>query len=56
MDKLKIGIVGSKFAGMIHAESYKRYLFAEMHAVAALDNLPEFADEYNITKRYNDYR
>ncbi len=56
MDKLKIGIVGSKFAGMLHAESYKRSLFAEMHAVAAIDNLPEFADEYNIPNRYDDYR
>ncbi len=24
MEKLKIGIVGSKFAAMLHAESYKR--------------------------------
>jgi len=55
MDKLKIGIVGSKFAGMLHAESYKRCLFAEMQAVAAIDNLHEFADEYNIPNRYDNY-
>jgi hypothetical protein len=24
MEKIKIGIVGSKFAAMLHAESYKR--------------------------------
>lgn len=56
MDKLKIGIVGSKFAGMLHAESYKRCLFAEVVSVAAIDNLNEFADEYNIPNRYEDYK
>ena len=56
MEKLKIGIVGSKFAAMLHAESYKRCPSLIMHSVAAIDNLDEFADEYQIPNRYNDYR
>ena len=56
MEKLKIGIVGSKFAAMLHAESYKRSPHVVMHAVAAIDNLNEFADEYHIPNRYNDYQ
>jgi predicted dehydrogenase len=56
MEKLKIGIVGSKFAAMLHAESYKRSPSVVMHSVAAIDNLNEFADTYNIPKRYSDYR
>ncbi len=39
MENLKIGIVGSKFAAMLHAESYKRLPFVRMHSVAAIDNL-----------------
>jgi predicted dehydrogenase len=56
MEKLRIGIIGSKFAAMLHAESYQRCPSAEMHAVAAIDNLDEFADQYRIPKRYPDYR
>jgi predicted dehydrogenase len=55
MEKVRVGIVGSKFAGMLHAESYKRCPHVEMAAVAAIDNLNEFADQYNIPKRYEDY-
>ncbi|MEN8226998.1 MAG: Gfo/Idh/MocA family oxidoreductase [Bacteroidota bacterium] len=56
MEKLKIGIVGSKFAAMLHAESYKRLPSVVMHSIAAIDNLDEFADEYQIPNRYGDYR
>jgi predicted dehydrogenase len=56
MEKLKIGIVGSQFAAMLHAESYKRCSSVVMHSVAAIDNLNEFADEYQISNRYADYR
>lgn len=56
MDKLKIGIVGSKFAAMLHAESYKRLPSVQMYSVAAIDNLDEFADEYQIPERYGDYK
>ncbi|MFC2126707.1 Gfo/Idh/MocA family protein [Bacteroidota bacterium] len=56
MEKIKVGIVGSKFAGMLHAESYKRCPSVHMHSVAAIDNLDEFAGEYRIPNCYNDYR
>ena len=56
MDNIKIGIVGSKFAAMLHAESYKRLPYVNMHSVAAIDNLDEFADEYQIPGRYADYK
>ena len=56
MKRLKIGIVGSKFAAMLHAESYKRVPDVVMHSIAAIDNLNEFADEYGIPNRYGDYR
>jgi predicted dehydrogenase len=56
MDEVKVGIVGSKFAGMLHAESYKRCSAAVVDAVAAIDNLDEFADTYQIPNRYNDFR
>lgn len=56
MEKLRIGIVGSKFAAMLHAESYKRLPSVQMHSVAAIDNLDEFADKYQIPNRYEDYR
>ncbi len=56
MDKLKIGIVGSKFAAMLHAESYKRCPDVVMQSVAAIDNLDTFADTCQIPNRYDDYR
>lgn len=56
MEKLKIGIVGSGFAAMLHAESYKRCPSAVIHSIVAVDNLDEFADAYQIPNRYNDYR
>ncbi len=56
MDKVKVGIVGSQFAAMLHAESYKRYSAATIQAVAAIDNLSEFADTYQIPNRFNDFR
>jgi len=56
MEKLKIGIVGSQFAAMLHAESYKRCSSVIMHSVAAIDNLDEFGNEYQIPNRYSDYR
>ncbi len=56
MDKVKVGIVGSQFAAMLHAESYKRCLPAHVVAVAAIDNLNDFGRKYNIPNRYDDYR
>ena len=56
MDKVKVGIVGSQFAAMLHAESYRRCLSAHMVAVAAIDNLEEFGGKYDIPNRYDNYR
>ena len=56
MDTVKIGIVGSQFAAMLHAESYKRCSAAKMQAVAAIDNLDEFSGKYGIPNQYNHYR
>ncbi len=56
MDKIKVGIVGSQFAAMLHAESYKRCPDVIMHSVAALDNLEKFSSEYSIPVQYKDYR
>jgi predicted dehydrogenase len=56
MDKVKVGIVGSRFAAGLHAEAYKRCPNAEVSAVAAIDNLEEFKKKHNIPKAYADYR
>ena len=56
MDKIKVGIVGSKFAAMLHAESYMRCPSAVLHAVAAIDHLDEFTNKYQIPNSYHDYR
>ncbi|MHC4682358.1 MAG: hypothetical protein ACYTEK_27180 [Planctomycetota bacterium] len=37
MDKLRVGIVGSKFAATLHAECYRRNNKVEIVAVAALE-------------------
>ena len=44
MDKVRIGIVGSRFAADFHCDSYSRNEKARILAVAALDNL-DFSDE-----------
>jgi len=55
MDTLKVGIVGSQFAAMLHAESYKRSPDVIMHSVAAIDNLDKFSSAYSIQNKYKDY-
>ncbi len=55
-EKIKIGIVGSKFAADFHAFSYARIPGAEVAAVAAIDNLEPFAKKWNIPKAYADYK
>ena len=58
MKKIKIGIIGSKFAADFHADCYSRIPDkAEIRAVAAKDNLEEFSAKWNIpdvTEEYND--
>ena len=46
MDKVRIGIVGSKFAAGFHCDAYRRHPAAEVVAVAAIDNLEQIAREY----------
>ena len=55
MDKVRVGIVGSKFAATFHADCYSRNDKVEVVAVAALDNLKEFAGQWNIPNTYEDY-
>jgi len=54
--KVRIGIVGSKFAASFHADSYRRNEHAELVAVAAIDNLKEFSAQWNIPHFHEDYK
>ena len=54
MDKVKVGIVGSKFAATFHADCYSRNDKVEVVAVAALDNLKEFAGKWNSPNTYEE--
>lgn len=53
-DVVRVGMVGSKFAAGLHAESYKRLPHAQLVAVAAKDNLNEYGDQYGVKDRYDD--
>ncbi len=55
MDKVRVGIVGSKFAADFHCDSYSRNEKVEIAAVAAIDNLEECAGKWGIPKTYEDY-
>lgn len=55
MRKIRVGIVGSRFAAELHARAYLRCPQAEIVAAAAPDNLHEFADQYDIPERYQSY-
>jgi predicted dehydrogenase len=54
--KIKVGIVGSKFAADFHAFSYARNPLVEVTAAAAIDNLEPFAKKWNIPRTYADYQ
>jgi len=54
-NKLRVGIVGSKFAANLHAKAYERCNNVEISAVASIDGLEEFANTYNIKSKYSDY-
>jgi predicted dehydrogenase len=55
MDKLRVGIVGSKFAATLHAECYRRNEKVQMVAVASLDEVERFAATFGIPHAYGDY-
>ena len=55
MDKVRIGIVGSRFAADFHCDSYSRDPRADIVAVAAIDNLEEISSKWNIGDTYEDY-
>jgi predicted dehydrogenase len=56
MDKVRIGIIGSKFAADFHCDSYARNEHAEVVAVGAIDNLEAISKKWNIPDTYPDYR
>ena len=55
MDKVRVGIVGSKFAADFHCDSYGRCPKAEVVAAAAIDNLEEISSKWGIPDTYEDY-
>ena len=56
MEKVRIGMVGSKFAADFHADSHARNPKAEIVAVAAIDNLEEYSSKWGIKDTMTDYR
>jgi len=56
MEKVRIGIVGSKFAADFHADSHARNPRAEIVAVAAIDNLEEYSRKWGIPETMTDYK
>ncbi len=54
-EKIKVGIVGSKFAAGLHAHAYHKLPHVEVAAVSAIDNLKEFAAAHNVPDTYADY-
>ena len=55
MEKVRVGIMGSKFAADFHCDSYSRNEKAELVAVAAIDNLPQISSKWHIPSTYEDY-
>ncbi|MBN2553408.1 MAG: Gfo/Idh/MocA family oxidoreductase, partial [Spirochaetales bacterium] len=55
MEKVRIGIVGSKFAADFHCDSYSRNEHAQLVAVAAIDNLEEISSKWKIPHTYTSY-
>jgi predicted dehydrogenase len=54
-ERLRVGIVGSKFAADFHCDAYSRIDAAEVVAVAAIDNLEGISGKYGIPNTYEDY-
>ena len=59
MKKVNVGMIGSGFAAVLHAESYQRVCGLEvvMKAVASVaPDAQKFADKFGFEKLYTDYR
>jgi len=54
--KLRVGVVGSRFAADFHCDAYRRLNNVELVALAAIDNLEAVTSKYSIPKAYLDYR
>ncbi len=54
-EKVRVGILGSKFAADFHAACYRRDPRVELVAAAAIDNLAPFAAKWEIPAVYADY-
>jgi predicted dehydrogenase len=57
-DKVRIGIVGTKFAADFHTDAYSRNEKAEVVAVADInpDNLKSYCDKWKVKDTYTDYK
>ena len=56
MEKVRIGMVGSKFAADFHADSHSRNPKAEIVAVAAIDNLEEYSKKWGVKDTLTDFK
>jgi predicted dehydrogenase len=54
-DKVRVGILGSKFAADFHAACYKRDPRVELVAVSAIDNLEPYAKRWDIPHTHASY-
>ena len=54
-DKVRVGIVGSKFAADFHCDAYSRNEKVEIAAVAAIDNLEAISGKWGIPATFEDY-
>ena len=58
MDRVGVGMIGSRFVAEIHAESFARIPNADIVAVASptKDHVADFAARHGIPKHFTDYR
>ena len=55
MEKVRVGIVGSRFAAGLHAHAYHQLPHVEVVAASAIDNLKPFCQTNGIEHAYEDY-
>ncbi len=56
MKKVRVAIVGSKFAADFHCDAYSRNENVEIVAVGAIDNLEAISEKWGIPDTYLDYK